>query len=336
MHGQPFLGHVVKRQCGVLYLAAEGEEEVRLRIEALMRTKYGNPSAVPFLWYETAPTLLQPGAVDRLVAMAEQAEQILQSKFGLPLGLLILDTIAASAGYSQPGAENDAGVGQALMNVLKTAAPRLSCFCLGVDHFGKNLKSGTRGASSKEGSADLILACLGDREVSGQVRNTRLAVRKCRGGVQGYEVPFTTRVVEHEQRDEDGDPVTTLVIDWDSKPPGPDLQRDPWRDIHRSDQRGAALRLKKVLMAVLAGHGVNLPTGPDCPTVRMVDREIVRLEFYAQTPADGTPEQKASLRRQAFRRTVEWAQEHGLIGVREIDAVTYLWLTAPHPEKDEA
>ena len=34
---------------------------------------------------------------------------------------------------------------------------------LGVDHFGKNIEAGTRGAGAKESSADLVLACLGDK-----------------------------------------------------------------------------------------------------------------------------------------------------------------------------
>ena len=66
------------------------------------------------------------------------------------------------------------------MNVLKAVAQALDCFVLGVDHFGKNLEAGTRGASSKEASCDLVLACLGDKELSGNVVNTRLAVRKSR------------------------------------------------------------------------------------------------------------------------------------------------------------
>src|SRR5271157_943285 len=39
--GQPFLGHAVKRQCGVLLIAAEGGDEVRLRLEAVIRAKCG-------------------------------------------------------------------------------------------------------------------------------------------------------------------------------------------------------------------------------------------------------------------------------------------------------
>ena len=212
--GQPFLGHAVKRQCGVLLIAAEGADEVRLRLDAVVREKCGGMARAPFRWYETAPLLLQKGAVETLIAMARQAEASLQQEFGLPLGLIVIDTIAACAGYSRAGDENDNAVGQAIMNVLKAVAQELGCFVLGVDHFGKNLEAGTRGASSKESSADLVLACLGDKELSGSVTNTRLAVRKHRGGRQGQEYPFMLRMVEAPEQDEDGEPITTMVVDW--------------------------------------------------------------------------------------------------------------------------
>ena len=61
--GQPFLGHTVKRQCGALLIAAEGADEVRLRLDAVVREKCGGMARVPFRWYETAPLLLHKGAV---------------------------------------------------------------------------------------------------------------------------------------------------------------------------------------------------------------------------------------------------------------------------------
>ena len=136
--GQPFLGYAVKRQCGVLLIAAEGGDEVRLRLDAVVRAKCGGLARAPFRWYETAPMLLQKGATEKLIAMARQAEASLLQEFGLPLGLIAVDTIAACAGYSQPGAENDNAVGQAIMNVLKAVAQAIGCFVLGVDHFGKD------------------------------------------------------------------------------------------------------------------------------------------------------------------------------------------------------
>ena len=216
--GQPWLGHAVKRQCGVLLFAAEGADEVRLRLDAVVRERCGNMSRAPFYWYETAPLLLHEGAIQKLIPMARQAEASIKAQFGLPLGLIGIDTIAACAGYARAGDVYDNAVGQAIMNMLKAVAQELKCFVLGIDHFGKSLEAGTRGASSKEASADVVLACLGDKQLSGSITNTRLAVRKHRGGKQGQEYPFTLRLVEAPEPDEDGDKVTTMVVDW--LPPG--------------------------------------------------------------------------------------------------------------------
>src|SRR5262245_52882769 len=71
--GQPWLGHVVKRQSGVLLIAAEGADEVRLRLDAVVREKCGKMTRAPFRWYEVAPLLMQRGAVENRIEMDEQA-----------------------------------------------------------------------------------------------------------------------------------------------------------------------------------------------------------------------------------------------------------------------
>jgi hypothetical protein len=337
MTGRPFVDHTVKRHCGVLLIAAEGADEVRLRLDAVVREKCGNMSRAPFYWYEIAPFLLHRGAVEKLIAMSRQAEALLEKDFGLPLGLIGIDTIAACAGYGRAGDEYDNAVGQAIMNVLKAVAEEMRCFVLGIDHFGKNLEAGTRGASSKEASADVVLACLGDKQLSGCVTNTRLAVRKHRGGKQGQEYPFALRMVEAPEKDEDGDAITTMVVDW--LPPGsvdaapePD---DPWAQPKRQDQRVVVLRLKRVLMTILAEHGVDRPIPPDGPVVRMVDQKAVRNAFYTCTPVEGTPKQVADRRRLQFERACDWADQMQLIGIREIDGVTYFWLNRPNTEPED-
>jgi hypothetical protein len=335
--GQPFLGHSIKRQCGVLFIAAEGANQVRLRFDAVWKEKCGDgKERAPFCWYETAPTLLQKGSAEKLIAMARQAEAQLMRDYGLPLGLIIIDTLAACAGYRRSGEENDNAVGQALMNVLKAVAQEISCYVLGVDHFGKDVEAGTRGAAAKESSADSVLVCLGHKELSGAITNARLAVRKNRGGPQGQEYPFTLRVVEMGQ-DEDGEPETTMVVDW--SPPGSaqaeSVPNDPWAKPKRQDQRTAVLRLKRVLMTTLAEQGVDLPISPDGPTVRMVDQERVRKAFYASTAADGTPKQKRQFRYAQFKRALDWAEQERLIAIREIGDITYIWLTRPDPEDAE-
>jgi hypothetical protein len=337
MTGQLFLGHMIKRQCGVLFFAAEGAGEVRERIQAVVNAKCGGMSRAPFCWYETVPLLLHKGSVDKFVAMGQQAHNYFQNQFGLPLGLIEIDTMAVAAGYQEMGAENDSATVTAVMRVLKDTAERLSCFVLGVDHYGKNIDAGLKGSVAKETQGDLILACLGDRERSGRVINTRLAVRKCRSGPQGQEFPFTVRSIELPDKDEDGEPYSSLVIDWQPAPPGgaQPQSEDPWAQPKRQDQRTAVLRLKRVLMSILAEKGLDLPIPPDGPVVRMIDQEIVREQFYAGTPADGTTEQKGKFRRQKFSRALDWAEDQELIGIGEIDEITYVWLVRQEAE-DEA
>jgi AAA domain len=335
--GQPFLGRPVKRQCGVLLIAAEGASEVRLRLDAVVRNKCGNMERAPFRWYESTPMLLQKGAVETLIAMARQADHSLQQEFGLPLGLIVIDTVAACAGYARAGDESDPAAAQAVMNVLKALAQALGCFVLGVDHFGKNVEAGTRGASSKEAASDLVLACLGDKSLSGSVSNTRLAVRKNRGGQQGQEYPFILRVVEVPELDDDGEPITSMVVDWQPSSPGGNQARpgpDPWAQSRRQDQRAAVLRLKRLMMSAMAEHGVEREIPPDGPAARMISQGVVRGLFYAQTPADGTPKQKADFRRQQFNRALDWAESQELIASLEIDDVVYLRLCSHKAEDD--
>jgi len=163
-------------------------------------------------------------------------------------------------------------------------------------------------------------------------------VRKCRGGPQGQEFPFTTRVVEHPEKDEDGEAITTLVIDWQPVPPGgaqPRPEPDPWAECRRQDQRTAVLRLKRVLMSILADQGVDLSIPPDGPTVRMVDKEIVREWFFAGTPAEGTPQQKRQFKYLQFKRALNWAEDQQLIGIGEVGKDTYIWLARLDAEDDE-
>jgi hypothetical protein len=337
MTRKPFNGYLVQRQCGVLFLAAEGADEMRVRLEALVREKCGGMARAPFRWFESVPRLLNPDGLELLIAMARQADASLQQKFGLPLGLVFIDTVAASAGYAMQGAENDSAVGQQVMRVLRQAAEATDSFWCGIDHFGKNIDYGTRGSSSKEAAADLVLACLGQRELSGRVLNLRLGVRKCRGGPSGQEFSFRMGEVTHPQPDEEGNPITTLVVDWTAPaaaPTGPGP--DPWEAERRTDARQAMLLLKRVLMARLAEQGVELEelTSEEL-TVRGIDQELVREEFYQQTPADGTQRQKRELRRKRFSRTINRAIEKQLIGMREVGAVTYLWLLPKQPPEDD-
>jgi hypothetical protein len=169
---------------------------------------------------------------------------------------VIIDVLTDAAGYAKAGDENDPAIGAKLMGVFRRAAEACGCFVLAVDHFGKSVEAGTRGTSAKEGSADTILACLGEREVSGTVTNTRLALRKVRGGPQGQEFPYKPRVVPVLEPCEEGGSETTCVIDWEAAAAA---SSDPWEIAARQVDTKLAMRaLRRAMMKLLAEYGVEI------------------------------------------------------------------------------
>ena len=108
--------------------------------------------------------------------------------------LIWIDTLITAAGFAS-GEDNDAAAAQKGDDGVTDTSQRTGALG-GIDHFGKVVETGTRGSSAKEGAADTVIAMLADRELGGGVRNTRLAVRKQRDGVCGFEIPFTARMVE--------------------------------------------------------------------------------------------------------------------------------------------
>jgi hypothetical protein len=227
--------------------------------------------------------------------------------------------------FTKAGEENDAAAGQAIMNVLEQVSQRTGALVLGLDHFGKTAETGTRGTSAKEGSADVVLALLATKSITGEVTDTRLATRKRRSGPSGEEFPFTIRSVDLGV-DQHGARVTSLVVEW--------VKQSPTGKAEEKDRWSKSLRLlRQVLMNVLVDHGVDCRPFPDGPIVRAIDLEIARQEFYRSYPAEGDTEKKKQVaRRRAFHRAVTGAQEQGLLAVREINGTTFVWLANARDE----
>jgi hypothetical protein len=320
MTGQLFLGCEIMRRGGVLFIALEGTDEVAVRLQGVIDDKGKLLERAPFAWVTSCPPLTSKDAIEELCKTAGQVAGRLKTEFSLPLSLIAIDTMIAAAGYSKDGQENDSTSGQIVMNVLRQVALRTSCFVFGVDHFGKAVETGTRGTSAKEDRADVVLALLGDKSVSGQVTNTRLALRKRRGGANGQEFPFRPRVVDMGV-DRYGKPMSTLVIDWGATEQPATAKADPcW---------SKSLRLlRQVLMNLLLDQGTEQRIYADGPMVRTVNTETVRAEFYRCYLADGDTEaKKAEARKKAFKRAIDDAQSRGVIALRDFGTATAVWLT---------
>jgi hypothetical protein len=338
MSGTPIFDADIDRPGGVLLYAAEGQSEVPVRLQVSLENRCPHmaaPGNAPFAWLTTEKlslTLLDPQSVRAFIARAKAISAEMVKRFGVPLVLIEIDTVITTAGYKKSGDEDDAVIGGQVIAALKEISAQTGAFVLGVDHFGKAAETGTRGTSVKETNVDVVLATLGERSISGVVTNPRCAVRKVRGGVTGREFAFTTETVPTDAVDPKGRPITTLKINWsaqaDAACAAANGKKDPWTKSLR--------QLRKILMNLLVDCGKDVLPYLDGPKVRAVDKQIIRKEFYKEHPADGdTHEQRQDARRRAFNHALSSAQTAGLICVREIGDIQYIWLAETAPPREE-
>jgi hypothetical protein len=319
MSKESFAGHPMKRQGGVLFIAAESQDEVRPRLQGVARAKLVtaadrasddrrllDTARLPFVWSEQCPRLAADGdgAFKELREIVRKAADGLLARTGFPLALIVIDTLMAAADFKDA---NDRAEAQKVMNALRRIANEFDVLVLVVDHFGKDESKGTAGASSKEAAADTVLAALGTKSLSGKVTNTRLALRKVRGAKQGEEIPYWTRSVPLGN-DAEGEIINTLAVVWGNASGAgkPDANRPAWP--------GKLRIFGTALESCLRTSGAMVRADPGGGEVRVVDRVAVRKEFLQNYPAD-----KYEARRKAFDRNSKDALAEGLIASREID-----------------
>jgi hypothetical protein len=311
----------------VLFIAAEGQDEVRVRLAGLARNKLAetqldvvpvDPEHLPFTWIETCPLLTANEALEKLCAIVAEADAEMQRRFNLPVVLIIIDTLMPAAGFRDA---NDSSEAQRVMSVLTAVALKFGALVLAVDHFGKDVTTGTRNSSVKEDAVDAVLALLAERDVAGKITNPRMAVRKVRGAPTGEEIHFTTRVVVVAEN-AGFDAISTLVVDWNpGKPHHAEGAPEPTKN-----GGGRSLPIFcKALDYTLADTGQRMRPYHDGPEVMAAKRNLVRAEFLKNYPADN-----AKAKGKAFLRCEMEAVENRVVGCREIGdgecGETFFWL----------
>ena len=318
----PFAGRAVNRQGGVLFIACEGQDEVRVRLEGVAREKVAglpiregvvtvDPAHMPFAWIETCPPLTADNAADEISKIVKAAQAVMFDRFGLPIVLVIIDTMTAAADFKDASGTSEAA---RVMKVLGGVAHEANALVLAVDHFGKDASVGVRNSSAKEGSGDSVLALLANRDIEGNVTKPRLAIRKARGAPTGEVIPFATRQVVIDEKDGDN-AITTLIIEW--------RPTEPLDDESAGDEKQWAKGLvifMKALGSAVADTGRRVRPFADGSEVDGAQRDSVRAEFMETYPADN---QKTKDR--AFARAVGDALDKGLMGSGLVDGATFFW-----------
>lgn len=311
MTGGFFAGEPVMRKGAVLWFAAEGEREIEGRVRAAVETKFGGKGAQPFARQAGGvPLLTEQDALEKLKIYAQEAAKRDREKFDLPLALIVIDTLSAAAGFVD---ENSASETQKVMNTLRELSRATGTLVLLIDHFGKIAETGVRGSSAKSAAADVILACLGERDSDGNVRNQRLAVAKFRNGPTGRVIPFDLRATE----------TRSCVVEWRlaAVEAGRVAKPKAWPK--------SLVIFRRALENALSDFGIRTRPFSEGPEVLTVDREKVRAEFMRAYPADNR-----KVKSETFRRCAIEAVSRGFLGSRSSDddlAATTFWMIREEP-----
>jgi len=318
MTGEPLAGREIERTGGVVYFAAEGEGTIEGRLKARrMQLEYPG-EILPMHLLTSFGAVADTAAYAALEARLKEAAEHIRGRFDVPLVAVIVDTVAA-AGMIPEDKENDQGAWQKVFDALKPISTRLDCLIILVHHAGKVASAGLRGSSNARAGADfaLMLACDRD-EITGDTANHFLHLAKTRDAPEGPIAAIQKRVVEIGARD-DGSPITTLVLDFDTQGRASAKKREP------------SVAEKTFLIAfdeASASHSESVHVHGDlsAPVILAVGLERIRTEFDLRYVASqGDPKKRADLIRKQFRAALSKVTESHAFGSGFWNETEWLW-----------
>ena len=191
-------------QCVVVHVAGEGGGVgIENRVKAwLKRHPEVEPKDVLFEAISDAVDLSNPDDVTALVALLK----VIEEKYGMPVGLIVIDTLNATAGKFDENSSRDMGQYARAARSLRNGDDRHVCI---LHHCGKDRTKGLRGSTAILGFIDAEFEITGGRESwIGE-----LTQPKEREGDPTVERWGFKKVAVDLYRDEDGDIVTAVVAD---------------------------------------------------------------------------------------------------------------------------
>lgn len=285
--GQPWRGRGVSQGL-VVYVASEAGSSILKRFVGWRDNRVGDSSArLPLAILTRGPNLLNMVETERL------CEQLgaLQAEVGLPLNLVVFDTLSRSI---PGGDENNAEDMTMAINAADYLRDRFSTATCFVHHSGKDPSKGARGHSALFAAADLVLG----------VNEGAATVEKVRDGVAGERFAFSLEPIEIGE-DCDGDPVMTCLLN---------ASDDQAATPKKAVIRGIAAIAMKALHETIEAFGRQLPETSTIPKhVKGVDVEQWRERFRIRYG----DEKDSTVRAKAFWRSKEQLLSVGAIAISD-------------------
>lgn len=186
----------------VLYVAAENPGSVKTRLKGYVMR-----------WPDSVGMLM--GIVNQSVNLMDRAEvgsfvtfaKSIKDSHIMPIGMVVIDTLAASMAGGDENSARDMGLAIAGMATIRD---ELQTLVVAVHHTGKDETKGARGSSALRAAVDTELA------VAGQTGIRTAMVEKQRDLPTGETFGFTLEPVV-VGRDDSGDITTVVVAEADAK-----------------------------------------------------------------------------------------------------------------------
>jgi hypothetical protein len=193
--GLPYFGHRIIERVGTAFVAAEGRALIPNRFAAgLAKQSITEKEKLPIAWIKQLPDFSSADGIKRFIQQLTVLNERFRGDFGVRLGQITIDTVAASFSMKD---EDDNAEATKVCNVMRTIGEKIGALMAPVHHYGKNPESGLRGASAWKGSADIVEGVLADIDpLSGRASNRELVCAKARDGEQGPVSSFELEFVE--------------------------------------------------------------------------------------------------------------------------------------------
>jgi hypothetical protein len=276
------------QQGAVVYLALEGSQGFRARIEAFRQHFLSeDPDSVPFYLITDALNLVKdhPELIDCIRQQANRAPRI-----------VVIDTLNRSLA----GSESDDKDMAAYIRAADAIRNAFACVVIVVHHCGIDATR-PRGHTSLAGAVDAQLAVKRDA-----LENIVVTVERMKDGPEGDCLTSKLESVD-VGADRDGDPITSCVL----VPVDGEAARQATTNRKLSDRQRLAL---DALTDCAAEHGKPPPGNFSLPaSMLVVELNQWRDELHAR----GILDRDAANPRQDFRRLKDSLQARKLIGARE-------------------
>jgi AAA domain len=308
----PF-GKRVSGPIGVISVLGEGFASQQARYFA-QKKHLQLTRALPIAWTRCPGSLSEIQTLEGLIGDLVDVGAHFKAKFGVELGMVSVDTVAACFALRD---ENSNAEAAQVCSRLQKISDETGALAIGVHHHGKDQYSGPRGASAFRAGVDALISVPRDQnQETGQIHNRRSILSKARDGVEGPISAFDLRFIQMGI-DAFGEAFGAVVVE----PTGQAISAKGSAKKPLSQSRRT---FNESFDAALAVRGQQHCVGGDGVLVTAVDLQHVRAEFSKRyVTGKSSEENRYDAVWKAFKRCIEG--NAGIYGREVKGDVEWIW-----------